>query len=124
MRKDIDFNFIPHPITGDLSTKRDRNAINQSIKNLVLTNYYERGFNIDISGNLTDLLFDNYTELTKSTIEKNLTNLLNNFEPGVEVVEIIVVPQVDDNLIEVNIVYTYYNNPETQIVSIPVNRIR
>ena len=39
---DLDMNFTPHPITGDLTIKKDTDAIKQSIKNIMLTNYYER----------------------------------------------------------------------------------
>lgn len=48
MRIDIDPNFSPHPMSKDLVTKSGDSAVESSIKNLVLTNYYERGFNVEV----------------------------------------------------------------------------
>ena len=43
--KDFDLSFSINPITGDLGTKSDVNAIQQSIKTLINTNFFERPFN-------------------------------------------------------------------------------
>ena len=42
--KDLDINFLAHPITGDVTTKTDSDAVKRAVKNIVLTNYYERPF--------------------------------------------------------------------------------
>ena len=38
--KDLDLNFMAHPITGDVTTKSDSEAVKRAVKNIVLTNYY------------------------------------------------------------------------------------
>ena len=56
--KDFDISFSNNPITGDIGTKSDINAINQSVENLINTNYYERPFNPTFGCNIRGLLFE------------------------------------------------------------------
>lgn len=123
MRKDIDLNFIPHPLTGDLTFKTGKSAVEQSMKNLILTNYYERGFNVEAGSNLTDNLFDNFTPLIAQTMKDNIIQVLKNFEPNVEVVDVIV-EQEESNTVSVEIYYNIFNDPQVRSVVIPIRRLR
>jgi len=123
MRKDIDLNFSPHPLTGDLAVKKDRSAIDQSLKNLILTNFYERGFNVEVGSNLQDSLFDNYDALKQQTIKNNIVRVIKNFEPQVEVVDVIANME-EPNELTVEIYFTYSNDPEVRTVVIPIRRLR
>ena len=58
---DIDFNFAK-AANGDVSRKFDSNAIKQSLRNLVLSNYYERPFRPSLGANLNDILFSNFSQ--------------------------------------------------------------
>lgn len=123
MRKDIDLNFTPHPLTGDIAMKSGRSAVDQSVKNLVLTEFYERGFNVEVGSNVTDALFENFSLLTQQTIKNNITKVLTNFEPGVEVVDV-VADMTDTNTLTVEIYYNYLNDPTVRTVVIPIERLR
>lgn len=79
--KDIDLNFINNPITGDISILSGDIAIIKSIENLVLLNHYEYPFNPSIGSNVEKLLFENITETTSNALAKEITNVLNNYEP-------------------------------------------
>jgi phage baseplate assembly protein W len=122
-RKDIDLSFTAHPLTGDLAIKRDQSAVDQSIRNLILTNFYERGFNIEVGSNVTDYLFENFTPLLQQTIKSNIRQVLNNFEPGVEIVDVIA-DMRESNKLTVEIYYNYLNNPEIRTAIIPIRRLR
>ena len=123
MRNDIDLNFIPHPLTGDLSVKSGRHSVEQSMKNLIITNYYERGFNVETGSNITDNLFEQFTPLTAQTMKDNIIQVLRNFEPNVEIVQIIV-EQEESNVINVELYFNIFNNPEVRSVVIPIRRLR
>lgn len=123
MRKDIDLNFTPHPLTGDLATKSSISAIDQAVKNLVMTNFYERGFNVEVGSNLTGSLFENFTVLEQQTIKNNIINVLENFEPNIEVSEVICTSD-EDNEVTVTIYYTYANDPTLQTIVIPIERFK
>lgn len=122
-RRDINFNFVPHPLTGDLTFKTGKSAVEQSMKNLILTNYYERGFNVEVGSNLIDNLFDNFTPLIAQTMKDNVIQVLKNFEPNVEIVEV-VVEQEESNTVNVEIYYNIFNDPEIRSVVIPITRLR
>lgn len=125
MRSDIDFNFNPHPLTGDIIVKKDIAAVEQSIRNLVLSNFYERGFNYNLGGNVTASLFDVYTPSSKSTLQRNIKEVLYNFEPGAEVVDV----EIDDSSINGNelgviIVYNAFNDPTPRRMKVVLERVK
>lgn len=122
MRKDFDFSFSPHPLTGDLPIKEDNRAIQQSLRNLVLTNFYERGFNTEVGSNMKSSLFENITPLVAQSLKEDIEEVIDNFEPNVELVDVAV--RDNDNELLCTVYYTIFNNPEIQEVTIPIQRLR
>ena len=61
--KDFDLSFRRHPSTGKLLMKKDDEAVKQSLKNLVLTNRYERPFRPEFGGDVRKRLFDNFDSI-------------------------------------------------------------
>lgn len=123
MRRDIDLSFARHPLTGDLAVKTGSSAIRQSLINIVRTNYYDRGFNVEVGTNLDYSMFENITVITAKQIKDNISNSIKNFEPQVELIDV----EVRDNggnEIYVKIYYTELNNPNTQNLVIDLSRIR
>ena len=55
---DIDLNLTPHPSSKDLTLKYDKDAIKRSLRNIMLTNNYERPFRPNFGANLRGLLFE------------------------------------------------------------------
>ena len=68
--KDLDLNFTIHPIRKDINTHKNEYAIINSVKNLVLTNHYERPFQPEIGSNIRRLLFENVDAITAAQIER------------------------------------------------------
>lgn len=95
--KDLDLNFIAHPRTGDVSTKEDLDALKQSIKTLVLTQLYERPFRHKMGSRVYGMLFENFNFLTKSVIETEIRNVINNYEPRANVMNVLVSSTTDNN---------------------------
>ena len=54
---DFDNQFITNPITKSLNKKTNRDAVKQAVKNLILTDFYERLFNTDIGCSIRGYLF-------------------------------------------------------------------
>lgn len=123
MSKDIDFNFAVHPLTGDLSIKKNSNAIKQSMKNLVMTSYYERGFNI-IGGNVRSSLFENIGPLEIQTLKDMIIEVIENYEPRVEVSDVQVAYGDDENTILAQVIYTENNDPTDRTFEIELERLR
>ena len=117
-RKDIDLSFTVHPLTGDLATKSGVSAINQSLRNIVLTNFYERGYFVEYGTNVKSSLFENNVgDVFLQGIRQNVIRAIENFEPQVEIIEVEAFTS-DDSEITINIYYSVINTLEEQQLSI------
>ena len=103
--KDVSASFKINPLNLDLIALRNENAIARSIRNLIFTLPGEKPFQPNIGCNVTKLLFENLDRLTASSIESEIRNTVNNFEPRVRLRSIIVNPNFDDNIFEVTLKY-------------------
>jgi len=122
-RVDIDFNFRPHPLTGDITLKKGSSAIVQSLKNIVLTSFYERGFNVVFGTNVRSSLFELYSPLDLLTMKQFIIEAINIHEPDVEIYDVVVQSAIEDeNSIEIIIQYTEYNSPDIRDVQIKLER--
>ena len=70
--KDINLSFIKHPITGDITSVTNADAIKRSVKHLVLSNFNERPFEPHIGANVTALLFEQANPFTGLLINRIL----------------------------------------------------
>jgi len=94
---DFDLDFSAHPNTGDLSMKKDEDAIVRSVRHLLLTNYYEKPFHPEIGSNLVRQLFEPMTIQTTLNIKQSIIDAINNYEPRVQINEINVQPRENEN---------------------------
>lgn len=121
--RDLDFSFVPHPLTGDIATKTGSSAIRQSIINLVRTNFYNRGFNVEVGSNLDAIMFENYDLLSLQQLKENIENVIRNFEPRA-VMEDVQVMESEPNQIKVEVFYTELNDADVKSLTIDLQRIR
>lgn len=121
---DLDLNFIANPSTGDVSAKYDENAIKQSVRNLIMTNHYERLFHPEIGSQVTSLLFELYTPLTKAMLETAIRNTIENHEPRVVLMQVQVNQNADNNTIYVSIIYRIVNTERPITFNMILQRTR
>jgi phage baseplate assembly protein W len=122
--KDLDLNFTIHPVRKDLNRLTDERAVINSIKNLVSTNHYEKPFNPSFGSNLRRLLFENVDNFTSTLIEREIVEVLNNFEPRVTVRTVRVVPTVDENGFNVQLDFYINNLTDPITINFFLERIR
>ena len=94
---DIDFTFTKKPVTNDVALSYDAQAVIRSIRNLLLTNHYERLWNPDLGSNLNALLFELVTPLTAESLKREIKLIIQNHEPRALIEEVIVTPLPDKN---------------------------
>jgi phage baseplate assembly protein W len=87
---DIDFRMRVNPNTKDIVIKADAEAVKQSVLNILLTNRGERPFMPDFGGNLRAYLFENFDAVTGAAIRAQIVNALRNYEPRVQVLDVVV----------------------------------
>jgi phage baseplate assembly protein W len=121
---DLDLNFTVHPVKKDINKHTDEMAVINALKNLILTNHYERPFQPDIGSNVRKLLFENLDIVTAAALEKEITQTINNFEPRVSVLGITVLPDFDNNTFNVTLNFNIINRTEPVTISFLLERIR
>ena len=121
---DLDLNFTPHPETGDVGFKKDENAIKQAVKNLVLTQNFERPFHSEIGSSLRSLLFEPATPMTKEILRKTISDTITNFEPRVDLIDVEIRYTLDDTAVDVRIVFKIRNTFTPIDVNLTLERTR
>jgi phage baseplate assembly protein W len=122
--KDLDLNFNIHPVRKDISKSIGPMAVVNSIKNLILTNYYERPFQPDIGSNVRRLLFENLDNITASTIKDEIERTIVNYEPRATVKTINVTADYDKNGFKVYLEFFIVNQTAPIIINFLLERIR
>ena len=122
--KDLDLNFNIHPVKKDINKHVDELAVINSVKNLLLTNHYERPFQPELGSNINKLLFDNMDSITVSALRREIEQVIQNFEPRVSISLIEVVPEYDDNRFRVNMEFFIVNRTEPVTIEFFLNRER
>ena len=121
---DLDLDFTAHPVTKDIVLKKDVEAVKRSIRNLILTNQYERPFQPDIDGGVTRHLFELIPPHTLHNIESAIKNCIYNYEPRAEVLDVFVSGAADNNGFQVSINFRVINTPDPVTVELFLERLR
>lgn len=113
-----------HPISGDLAVLKNEDSIKRALKNLIFTNLNERFFNPYFGSNINSYLFENFSPTTEIDIRDTITTAVNNFEPRVRIIDIRVVPLIDNNNLSVTIIFNCLNNLENTTLQFVLERVR
>jgi phage baseplate assembly protein W len=103
--KDLSMSFQVNPLNYDLIALKNESAIARSIRNLVLTYPGERFFNENLGSKVSRSLFENIDGISASVIKDEIENTIRNYEPRVNLIEVIVAPNYDNNEFNVTINY-------------------
>ena len=103
--KDISMSFETNPLNDDLVSLSNTSAIARSIRNIVFTSPGEKFFNPDFGSRISESLFENVDDVSALAIEDEIKSSIINFEPRVNLLNTNVVPNPDDNEMNVTIEY-------------------
>ena len=131
--KDLDLFFVKKKLSSkdgdgavtvsgaksDIEKVTDITAVKRSIRNLVLTNHYEKPFHPEIGCGVREMLFELMTPITAQIIAKQVENVINNFEPRAQLVGVKATPDLDRNAYELTIEFYVLNAP-TELVDLTV----
>ena len=119
---DFDINFVAHPISGDIAIKRDSDAIKRSVRNIILTNHYERPFKPNFGANIRRLLFENIGVGITNKTAKKIAKALMILEPRISSVRFDI--QNVGNEMKVTIYYRIVNTERQQDIEFTISRVR
>lgn len=122
--KDINLAFLPHPDTGDVGKVVDVNAIKQSVRNLLLTKYFERPFQPQLGSPIYNLLFEPLDPITAASIKQAIERTLQNYEPRVITQRIDVTADFDNNAYAVTLYFNIVGLRDPVVFSTTLERLR
>jgi len=103
--KDISASFQVNPLNFDLIGLKNENAIARSVRNLVLTQRGERPFAPSLGSGVNGLLFENMDSVTASVLRDEIVEVITNYEPRVELIDVTVTAVPDENAMNVRVQY-------------------
>tara|TARA_B100001113_G_scaffold33708_1_gene23929 strand:+ start:74 stop:475 length:402 start_codon:yes stop_codon:yes gene_type:complete len=109
--KDISLSFTRSPITNDVVTLRNEDAIKRSVVNLCRTRLTDRFFNELLGTSIEDALFDLVGEDIGVSLEEEIRTLLINFEPRIKLTQINIEDDIDENGLYITIRYNIVGLP-------------
>jgi phage baseplate assembly protein W len=121
---DLSLAFNANPVTGDVTTLTDDDAIKASVVNLVFTMNYEIPFHAEQGCAVYHSLFENISPMTAAKIRRSILDVLNNYEPRIIVQSVNVVPSPDQNSYNAFIVYQIIGQPLTTAITIFLEKLR
>ena len=111
--------FSAKGVSKDISKVTDIQAVKRSVRNLVLTNHYEKPFHPEIGSGVRDILFEPMTPITANILARKIEDVIVNFEPRAKLIGVRAQPNLDRNEYEVTIEFYVVNTP-TELVDLTV----
>jgi phage baseplate assembly protein W len=121
---DIDFTFTRKPVTNDVALSYDTQAVLRSIRNLLLTKHYDRLFNPDLGSNIETLLFENMSDMTANSLQREITAVIERYEPRAILKSVVVSAQEDKNAYNISITFFIENATQSTTATILLERNR
>ena len=121
---DFTNNLLIHPIKKDLTRLVNEDSVKRSIKNILLTDYYERRFRPRFGANIRKYLFETITPLTLRSIQNDIMVAIKTYEPRANVIDVKVSAGSDNNQVDVSITFTTINNLQPAYVSATIGLTR
>ena len=121
---DLDLTFNRQPVSGDVSMVFDSRAVINSVKYLLMTNFYERPWQPTLGSNVTTLLFEPVEVETESILKQEIINVINNFEPRVTIQNITVSANQQQDGYDVSLSFYVGNSTQPTQISVFLERNR
>ena len=116
---DLDLFFGRKTTSKDINKVTDVQAVKRSIRNLVLTNHYEKPFHPEIGSGVRGMLFEPMTPITAHILTRKIEDVIKNFEPRARLMGVTALPNLDRNEYECTIEFYVVNTP-TELVDLTV----
>ena len=109
--KDINLSFKRHPVTNDVMTIRNEDAIKRSVKNIIFTILGEKPFEPNFGSVINESLFDLNTSLNEIRVADEISASLRNYEPRISDIDVTVTVAPDTNEMNCTVQYEIVGLP-------------
>ena len=103
--RDFSLTFEKNAVTNDILALKNEAAIKESVKNIVLYNFYEKPFDPFFGGNIIGLLFENSTPSMELEVKNRIEESVEIHEPRVTAVSVDVDFEPDRNELNCSVSY-------------------
>jgi phage baseplate assembly protein W len=121
---DIPTNLTVHPVKEDLVLLTNENAVKRSIRNLLLTDPYERPFSPSLGSGIRGSLFENFGPETEYILTEKIKETIRNYEPRARLFSVSVKALTDDNSYSATIVFSIVNSITPITLDLILRRVR
>ena len=122
--KDLSFDFTANPQTGDVATVKDAVSVKRGIRNIIMTQGFERLFQPEIGSGIKNLLFEPMTPLTEQRLSDACADAIDAWEKRASVIDITVISEEEYNRYRVAIKFSINNSLVEEQVDVFLNRER
>ena len=122
--RDISLDFFKDRTTGDVAMLEGHEAIKRAIRNLILSNYYERPFRSYLASNVRGVLFNNFSSFAGDDLKDAIIAVIKNFEPRVKLLDVQITQDTDRNGFNCQLYYMILNREQPVVTSIFLEKIR
>jgi phage baseplate assembly protein W len=120
---DFSLSMIPSVFTKDITRLTDLDALSQSVKNLILTRRGERPFSPNLGSDIYALLFEPIDKFTSIDMRDAIIETLANYEPRVDIIDLVVSGEEDKNRYSVTLAYKAKNEEVAREISFYLDRV-
>jgi phage baseplate assembly protein W len=129
LRKEVQFSDLgitmtAHPVTGNVVTKKNADAVVGALKNLILTNRFERPYAPLYGADIRSRLFENFDPIEQVNIEEDIKTAIANYEPRARINDVRVVASPNSNRVQVSISFFVANEVQPVTVGLEIERTR
>lgn len=121
---DLDLKLTLHPFRKDIIPLKDSEAVKNAVKNLILTNFFERPFQPSVGANLKALLFEPMDVVTEISLKENIEDVILENEPRIRLIDIGVKGNKDNNNYNITVKYLIRQTNEVGSVQVKLKRLR
>lgn len=121
---DLDLSLKIHPIRKDIIPLKDDAAIKNAVKNLLISNFYERPFQDDLGANLRGLLYEPADVITEIELRDNIREVLTKYEPRITVTNIVIRDNSQANEYGITVNFNIKEYDSADSVEIVLRRLR
>jgi phage baseplate assembly protein W len=122
--KDFNLGLQAHPVTGALMMVKNADAVKQGVRNLIMTNHFERPYRSKYGGNIRQHLFDLFDSGTVEDVKADIGYCFKSYMRRAELIAVNVKASEDTNFLYIEIYFRPINQVNTEQVDIKLERLR
>jgi len=121
---DIPTNLSMNPMNGDIAKITNETAIKRAIRNILLTDTYERVWLPQLGTNVQSTLFEQATALTLKELRDRILFSIEKYEPRVNILDVIVSYIEERDTVHAKIVFAIRQTSSPIEVDVFLDRVR